>query len=55
MKITLSFQGQKNLKLNPREQLKDTNMEVTLMLESLNKVLKAVIIKTFQQEITNMF
>lgn len=51
----LSFQGQKNLTLNQRKQLTDTNTEVILILELSDKVFKAVIVNILQQEITNMF
>lgn len=55
MKIAYHFKVSKNLKLNQRKQLTDTNTELTLILELSDKVFKAGIVKVPQQEITNMF
>lgn len=54
MKTIYHTKNEENSKLNKKRQSADANIEITQMLELSDKDFKAVIIKMFQQALTNI-
>lgn len=54
MKTIHHTENEENSKWNKKRQSADANIEITQMLELSDKDFKAVIIKMFQQALTNM-